>query len=140
MFHPGILRSLMAGSIESFDFSVNIWLQILEKTLDIRALFYHRGSAVKLCLRSMAVLSNALLSGEAAKARAQYYEEHSKWPDSFSSLPIHRESATGIVCITDYTLKFVHFVCFLCTSRFPLFKSFFFPIRVYLSRANFYQV
>lgn len=53
-------------SIESFDFSVNIWLQILEKTLDIRALFYHRGSAV-LSLRSMAVLSNALLSGEAAK-------------------------------------------------------------------------
>ena len=48
MFHPGVLPSLMAVSIESFDFSVNIWPQILEKTLHIRALFYHRGSPVKL--------------------------------------------------------------------------------------------
>ena len=35
MFLPGVLPSLMAVSIESFHFSVNIWPQILEKTLDI---------------------------------------------------------------------------------------------------------
>ena len=74
------------------------------------------------------------------RARTTMRNIRSGYIDSFVSLLINRESTTGIVCITDYTLKFAPFVCFLCTSRFSIFKSIFFPIRVYLSCVNLYKV
>ena len=83
-------------------------------------------------LRSMAVLSNALLSGEAAKARAHYYEEHSKWPDSFASLPINRESATALFVLQIIHLKLL-ILSVSCVRRDFLYLKVFFPIRVSLT-------
>ena len=140
MFHPGVLPSLMAVSIESFDFSVNIWPQILEKTLDIRALFYHRETMRIAFVAWRFCRTHYWAAKPQKRARTTMRNIRSGYIDSFVSLLINRESTTGIVCITDYTLKFAPFVCFLCTSRFSIFKSIFFPIRVYLSCVNFYKV
>ena len=151
MFHPGILPSLMAVSIESIDFSVNIWTQILEKNFrhswhQERALFYHCGSppviseTMKIAFVAWWFCRTHYWAAKPQKrARTTMRNIRSGYIDSFVSLLINRKSTTGIVCITDYTLKFAPFVCFLCTSRFPLFKSIFFPIRVYLSRVNFLE-